>query len=292
MASDDVKKSSKSKDKSEKKDKKRSEDAGIKKDKKDKKSEKKKADKLASALERHLTESGADVEAEGTPKKSGKVDPEDLIKPAEELVPFALPLADEKAHKKIYKLIKKGMSLRLLQSCLPITPCNKSLITFLPSGAKLKAIHRGVKECEKAIKKTPLKKTGISSGTPPPGLVVIAADISPMDVIMHFPILCEEHGVPYIYIRSRADLGVAACTKRATSVVMLRMEGKPAKGEDKEMKEGEEEGEEEGEKKVSAEEYAESWKELVKLAEKQWTVQVEPWVKGTHPLQLAAGALA
>ncbi|RKU49617.1 snoRNA-binding protein [Coniochaeta pulveracea] len=265
MASDDVKKSSKSKDKSEKKDKKRSEEGGIKKEKKDKKSEKKKADKLASALERHLNDSPADVDApgaEGTPKKSGKVDPEDLIKPAEELVPFALPLADEKAHKKIYKLIKKG--------------------------AKLKAIHRGVKECEKAIKKTPLKKTGIPSGTPPPGLVVIAADISPMDVIMHFPILCEEHGVPYIYIRSRADLGVAACTKRATSVVMLRMEGKPAKGEDKEMKEGDEEGE----KKVSAEEYAESWKELVKLAEKQWTVQVEPWVKGTHPLQLAAGALA
>lgn len=114
MASDDVKKSSKSKDKSEKKDKKRSEEGGIKKEKKDKKSEKKKADKLASALERHLNDSPADVDApgaEGTPKKSGKVDPEDLIKPAEELVPFALPLADEKAHKKIYKLIKKGMCL-------------------------------------------------------------------------------------------------------------------------------------------------------------------------------------
>jgi H/ACA ribonucleoprotein complex subunit 2 len=110
-----------------------------------------------------------------------------------------------------------------------------------------------------------------------------------MDVIMHFPILCEEHGVPYVYIRSRADLGVAACTKRATSVVMLRMEGKgpvakkAGADEDADM--------EEGDKKVSPEEYAEAWKEMVKLAEKQWTVQVEPWVKGTHPLQLAAGAM-
>jgi H/ACA ribonucleoprotein complex subunit 2 len=110
-----------------------------------------------------------------------------------------------------------------------------------------------------------------------------------MDVIMHFPILCEEHGVPYMYVRSRADLGVAACTKRATSVVMLRMEGKPAgagagkkSGEDEKMEDG---GEKE---KVSAEEYAEAWRDLVKLAEKAWTVQVEPWVKGTHPMQLAA----
>jgi H/ACA ribonucleoprotein complex subunit 2 len=160
------------------------------------------------------------------------------------------------------------------------------MLTMRNVGAKLKAIHRGVKECEKAIKKTPLAKTGVKSSTPPPGLVVIAADISPMDVIMHFPILCEEHGVPYIYIRSRADLGVAACTKRATSVVMLRPEGKPAggkKGEDEKMEEGDKEKE-----KVSVEDYQESWRDLVKLAEKQWAVQVEPWVKGTHPLQLAA----
>jgi H/ACA ribonucleoprotein complex subunit 2 len=166
----------------------------------------------------------------------------------------------------------------------------QSLTTYLRClGAKLKAIHRGVKECEKAIKKTPLAKTGVKSSTPPPGLVVIAADISPMDVIMHFPILCEEHGVPYVYIRSRADLGVAACTKRATSVVMLRAEGKPAagKGEDDKMAE---DGSADKEK-VSAEEYAESWRDLVKLAEKQWAVQVEPWVKGTHPKQLAAKGL-
>lgn len=108
---------------------------------------------------------------------------------------------------------------------------------------------------------------------------------------MHFPILCEEHGVPYIYIRSRADLGVSACTKRATSVVMLRPEGKkPAPGAAK--KGGDDEEMDEGDKKASAEEYLEAWKELVKLADKQWTVQVEPWVKGTHPLQLAASALS
>ncbi|KAL2157639.1 hypothetical protein VTH06DRAFT_5120 [Thermothelomyces fergusii] len=259
-----LKKEKKSKDKSEKKEKKRSESDGVRKEKKDKKKEKARQDKLARALDAHLQADAA--KASEAPEEQDDVDPEDIIKPADELVPFALPLADEKTHKKIYKLIKKG--------------------------AKLKAIHRGVKECEKAIKKCP-PKTVASGETAAPGLVIIAGDISPMDVIMHFPILCEEHGVPYLYVRSRADLGVAACTKRATSVVMLKPEAKKsaaagAGGEADKKKDADTEMEDAGDdKKVSAEEYLEAWKELVKTAEKQWKIQVQPWVKGTHPLQIA-----
>ena len=110
MASDEVKQK-KSKDKSTKSDKKRSEEGGIKKEKKDKKKDKAKQDKLARVLDAHLQ---ADVAASASKDDAATemkdVDPEDLIQPAEELVPFALPLADDKAHKKIYKLIKKGMS--------------------------------------------------------------------------------------------------------------------------------------------------------------------------------------
>lgn len=120
-----------------------------------------------------------------------------------------------------------------------------------------------------------------------PGLVIIAGDISPMDVIMHFPVLCEEHNVPYLYVRSRADLGVAACTKRATSVVMLKPEGKKNADSKGKKKDADAEMEDADDKKVSPEEYLESWKELVKTAEKQWKIQVQPWVKGTHPLQIA-----
>ena len=101
-----LKKEKKSKDKSEKKDKKRSESEGVRKEKKDKKKDKAKQDKLARALDAHLqADAAAAFEAQDD---AADVDPEDLIKPAEELVPFALPLADDKAHKKIFKLIKKG----------------------------------------------------------------------------------------------------------------------------------------------------------------------------------------
>jgi hypothetical protein len=32
---------------------------------------------------------------------------------------------------------------------------------------------------------------------------IIAGDISPIDVITHLPLLCEENAIPYIYIPSK-----------------------------------------------------------------------------------------
>ena len=56
-----------------------------------------------------------------------------------------------------------------------------------------------------------------------------------MDVIAHIPVLCEDHNVPYIYIKSRAQLGEASATKRPTSVVMIgkeRMGKKAGEGDE------------------------------------------------------------
>jgi H/ACA ribonucleoprotein complex subunit 2 len=75
-----------------------------------------------------------------------------------------------------------------------------------------------------------------------------------MDVISHIPVLCEDHSVPYIYIKSRAQLGEASATKRPTSVVMISRD-RGAKGK----KEGKEE---------DAEEFTEAYAELVKLVGK------------------------
>lgn len=87
-------------------------------------------------------------------------------------------------------------------------------------------------------------------------MVILAADISPMDVISHIPVLCEDHGVPYLFVTSRAELGAAGSTKRPTSVVMIT----PEKGGKK--KAGEEPDKEE-------EEFKEVYKDLVKLVEKE-----------------------
>ena len=59
--------------------------------------------------------------------------------------------------------------------------------------------------------------------------MVIAADISPIDVLSHLPILCEDKNVPYIYVKSRAEVGEACKTKRPTSCVLIATPGKDKK---------------------------------------------------------------
>lgn len=105
------------------------------------------------------------------------------------------------------------------------------------SGAKNKCLKRGVKEVVKALRKSPATTAG--SLTPSNGLVILAADISPMDVISHIPVLCEDHGIPYIFVSSRAELGAAGATKRPTSVVMVMPRaGTGKKGKDVAPEEG------------------------------------------------------
>ncbi|KAI7906417.1 50S ribosomal protein L30e-like protein [Cokeromyces recurvatus] len=104
------------------------------------------------------------------------------------LSPIAQPLAEKKLTKKIYKTVKKA--------------------------SKAKHVRRGVKEVGKALRKGEK------------GLVVIAGDISPVDVISHMPVLCEDHNVPYIFVPSKEQLGEASATKRPTSVTMIVYGGK------------------------------------------------------------------
>jgi H/ACA ribonucleoprotein complex subunit 2 len=96
------------KDKSEKKEKKekRSEKDGVKKPKKEKKS-KLSDENLAAAFEQAVKEPETPVvETKDLVVKESSS--EVVVKPVGALVPFANPLADEKAAKKVLKSVKKG----------------------------------------------------------------------------------------------------------------------------------------------------------------------------------------
>mmetsp|Transcript_14704 Transcript_14704/g.36644 ORF Transcript_14704/g.36644 Transcript_14704/m.36644 type:complete len:165 (-) Transcript_14704:582-1076(-) len=126
---------------------------------------------------------------------------------------IAKPLADEKLCKKVLKLCKKA--------------------------SKRKQIRRGVKEVVKALRK---KQKGIC---------ILAGDISPIDVLTHIPIICEDNQIPYIYVPSKEELGAAALSKRPTSCMLVLP--KPIKGgaDDEEAKEFAE-AYSEAEKKIKA----------------------------------------
>lgn len=38
-------------------------------------------------------------------------------------------------------------------------------------------------------------------------ICIFAADVSPVDVYSHLPVQCETNNIPYIFIRSRLELG-------------------------------------------------------------------------------------
>lgn len=130
--------------------------------------------------------------------------------------------------------------------------------------AKNNTLKRGVKEVVKTLRKSPPAAPGYTSF---PGVVIIAGDISPQDVISHLPVLCEDHNVPFIFVTSRAELGAAAKTKRPTSVVMI-MEKRDGKKKAKE-----------DDKEDDGEEFAESYAALVKYLNKEHSKQAF-WTKG------------
>ena len=41
-------------------------------------------------------------------------------------------------------------------------------------------------------------------------MVVIAADITPAEIVMHLPAICQEKKIPYLFVNTRAELGKAA----------------------------------------------------------------------------------
>lgn len=52
-------------------------------------------------------------------------------------------------------------------------------------------------------------------------LVIIAEDVQPEEVVAHIPLLCEEKGVPYVYVSAKQDLGNSAGLKVPTAAVAI-----------------------------------------------------------------------
>ncbi len=59
-------------------------------------------------------------------------------------------------------------------------------------------LRRGTNEATKAIERKQVV------------LVVIAEDVEPAEIVAHLPVLCDEKGIPYVYVPSKRELGAAA----------------------------------------------------------------------------------
>jgi large subunit ribosomal protein L7Ae len=74
-------------------------------------------------------------------------------------------------------------------------------------------IRKGMNETTKSIERSTAK------------LVVIAEDVSPPEIVLHLPILCEEKGIPFGYVENQDDLGHAVRINVSASAVAVEDAG-------------------------------------------------------------------
>ena len=99
------------------------------------------------------------------------------------------------------------------------------------------------KLCEEANKLKKLKKganeTGKSLNRDQAEIVLLAADATPLEIILHLPLLCEDKSVPYIFVPSMVELGQACGTSRnviACSIIRKNNFDNSMQNEIKQMK--------------------------------------------------------
>ncbi len=57
-------------------------------------------------------------------------------------------------------------------------------------------------------------------------LVVIAEDVEPAEIVAHLPPLCDEKGIPYIYVPSKRELGAAAGINVGSAAITIAEAGR------------------------------------------------------------------
>jgi len=82
-------------------------------------------------------------------------------------------------------------------------------LDLLEKTAKKGKLKGGINEVTKAIERGTAK------------FVVIAEDVSPKEIVMHLPLLCDEKQIPFSYAATKKELGEKAGLKTATASIAI-----------------------------------------------------------------------
>ncbi|KAF3927459.1 hypothetical protein ABW21_db0208479 [Orbilia brochopaga] len=91
--------------------------------------------------------------------------------------PKAFPLADQALTQQILDIIQQANNYRQLKK---------------GANEATKTLNRGISE-----------------------FIVMAADTSPIEILLHLPLLCEDKNVPYVFVPSKIALGRACGVSRS-----------------------------------------------------------------------------
>ena len=110
----------------------------------------------------------------------------------------------------------------MLAKYTPETHKEKSL--RLKSEAEGQAADKGAKKTEKPMH----LKFGLNHVTSlvednKAKMVVIAHDVDPIEMVIHLPALCRKKGVPFCFVRGKANLGKLVHLKTATCLALTEV---------------------------------------------------------------------
>ncbi|KAI0024150.1 snrnp and snornp protein [Xylariomycetidae sp. FL0641] len=77
------------------------------------------------------------------------------------------------------------------------------ILDLVQQASHYRQLKKGANECTKTLNR------GVSE------IVVLAGDTTPLAILLHIPLLCEDKNVPYVYIPSKVALGRACNVSRA-----------------------------------------------------------------------------
>ncbi|KAJ5715169.1 uncharacterized protein N7483_012350 [Penicillium malachiteum] len=78
----------------------------------------------------------------------------------------------------------------------------QELLDILQQGTHSQQVKKGANEATKAL------NHGVSE------LIIIAGDASPLAIVMHLPLICEDKNIPYVFVLSKIAFGRACGVNR------------------------------------------------------------------------------
>ncbi len=85
----------------------------------------------------------------------------------------------------------------------------KEMTSEIVEKSKKGKIKAGLNEVTKAVERGTAK------------IIIVAEDVSPAELVMHLPVLCNEKGITCSYIATRKELGEKAGLRMATSAIAI-----------------------------------------------------------------------
>ncbi|KAI1749814.1 ribonucleoprotein-associated protein [Xylaria castorea] len=85
----------------------------------------------------------------------------------------------------------------------------QEILDLIQQASHYRQIKRGANEATKSLSR------GVSE------IVILAGDCTPLSILLHLPLLCEDKNVPYVYVPSKVALGRACNVSRSVIAVSI-----------------------------------------------------------------------